>query len=103
VGISTDWSVSPYDYAPATAVIGIAATGAGHPDLHQPVSVRDAIHGLTVGSAAATGRRDIGRLDVGYQADMVLYDRDLYTLAPEAFAKDNPRVVATWLRGEKTG
>jgi predicted amidohydrolase YtcJ len=101
VGISTDWSVSPYDYAPATAVIGIAATGAGHPEMHQPVSVHDAIHGLTVGSAATTGRREIGRLDVGYQADMVVYDRDLYTLAPEAFTKDNPRVVATWLCGEK--
>jgi predicted amidohydrolase YtcJ len=102
VGMSTDFSVSPLEYAPAAIVMGVAATGGGDPTSHQPVSIRDVIHGLTVGSTRTTGKDDTGKLDVGYKADMVVYDQDLYTLAPEKFTKDNPKVLSTWVGGRKT-
>ena len=102
VGISTDFSVSPLAYAPAAVVIGVAATGGGDPKSHPPVSIRDMIHGLTVGSSRTTGKSDTGKLDVGYKADMVVYDQDLYAVAPEKFTKDNPKVLSTWVGGRKT-
>ena len=101
VGISTDFSVSPPQYAPPTVIMRVAATGGGHPKDHQPVSVKEVVHGLTVGSARTTARSDIGRLDVGYKADIVVYDRDLYSLAPEKFTKDTPKVLSTWVGGRK--
>jgi len=102
VGISTDFSVSPIEYAPAAVVMGVAATGGGDPKSHQPVSIRDVIHGLTVGSTRTTGKNDTGKLDVGYKADMVVYDKDLNAVAPEKFTKDNPKVLSTWVGGRKT-
>ena len=99
VGISTDFSVSPLEYTPATAVIGIAATGGGDPATHLPVSVKEVVRGLTAGSAAATSRNDTGVLYPGYKADMVVYDRDLYSVAPEQFTKDPPKVLATYIGG----
>jgi len=102
VGMSTDFSVSPLAYAPATEVIGVAATGGGDPKSHPPVSIRDVIHGLTVGSARTTGKNDTGKLDKGYKADIVVYDKDLYTVSPEKFTKDYPKVLSTWVGGKKT-
>ncbi len=103
VGMSTDWSVSPMQYAPATAVIGVGATGAGQPDTHAPISVPEMIHGFTAGSAATTGQADIGRLDVGYQADMVIFNQPLSAVAPVDFSADNPHVLATYLAGVRVG
>jgi len=102
VGMSTDFSVSPLEYAPAAVIMGVAATGGGDPKSHPPVSVRDVVHGLTVGSTRTTGKDDTGKLDLGYKADMVVYDQDLYTVAPEKFSKDNPKVLSTWVHGRKT-
>lgn len=101
VGISTDFSVSPLAYAPATVVIGVATTGGGDPKAHPPISIRDVVRGLTEGSTKTTGKSDTGKLDVGYKADMVVYDQDLYAVAPEKFTKDNPKVLATWANGRK--
>jgi len=102
VGMSTDFSVSPLEYAPAAVIMGVAATGGGDPKSHPPVSVRDVVHGLTVGSTRTTGKDDTGKLDLGYKADMVVYDQDLYAVAPEKFSKDNPKVLSTWVHGRKT-
>lgn len=101
VGISTDFGVSPIEESPPTAIIGIAATGAGDPKHHVPISVRDVINGLTVGSAATSPKRDVGRLDVGYKADIVVYDRDLYSVPLDEFNKDNPKVLATYINGRQ--
>jgi predicted amidohydrolase YtcJ len=99
VGMSTDWSVSPAQYAPAAAVIGVAVTGAGNPEVHTPLTVQELVHGFTVGSAATTGQQDIGRLEAGHKADMVLFDRSLDSVAPSAFSAENPRVLATYVAG----
>ncbi len=101
VGISTDFGVSPIEESPPTAIIKIAATGAGDPKHHIPLSVRDVINGLTVGSAATSPNRDIGRLDVGYKADIVVYDRDLYSVPLDEFCKSNPKVLATYINGRQ--
>ncbi|MEI6531166.1 MAG: amidohydrolase family protein, partial [bacterium] len=96
VGISTDFSVSPPQYTPVTAVIGVAATGGGNPELHSPISVKEMIRGLTVGSAQTTGSKDVGTLDIGKKADLVVFDQDLYSVAPEKFTQDYPKVLATY-------
>jgi len=85
----------------STAIIKIAATGAGDPMHHVPISIRDVINGLTVGSAETSPKMDIGRLDVGYKADIVVYDRDLYSVPLDEFGKDNPRVLATYINGRQ--
>jgi len=102
VGMSTDFSVSPLAYAPATIVMGVAAAGGGDLESHPPVSIRDVIHGLTVGSTRTTGKKDTGKLDKGYKADMVVYEEDLYEVAPEKFTKESPKLLSTWVGGKKT-
>ncbi|MCX5973319.1 MAG: amidohydrolase family protein [Coprothermobacterota bacterium] len=101
VGISTDFSVSPPQYTPVTAVIGVAATGGGIPELHSPISVKEMIRGLTVGSAQTTGSKDVGTLDIGKKADLVVFNQDLYSVAPEKFTQDYPKVLATYIGGRK--
>lgn len=102
VGMSTDFSVSPLEYAPAAVVMGVAATGGGDPKSHQPISIREVVHGLTVGSTRTTGKDDTGKLDIGNKADMVIYDQDLYAVEPGKFSKDNPKVLSTWVGGRRT-
>ena len=99
VGISTDFSVSPPEYSPATMVIGVAATGGGDPKMHLPLSVKDVVHGFTVGSTATTSRNDTGVLYPGHKADIVVYDQDLYSVPLDKFSKDNPKVLATYVGG----
>jgi predicted amidohydrolase YtcJ len=101
VGISTDFSVSPPEYSPATMVIGVAVTGGGDPKTHLPLSVKEVVHGFTVGSTATTSRNDTGVLYPGYKADMVVYDRDLYSMPLDKFSKDNPKVLATYIGGRQ--
>lgn len=102
VGMSTDFSVSPIQYAPASVVLGVAATGAGNPRDHLPLKVRDVVNGFTVGSARTTGKNDMGKLDVGYKADLVVYEKDLYSVDPEKFSRDYPKLISTWVGGRKT-
>jgi predicted amidohydrolase YtcJ len=99
VGISTDFSVSPPEYSPATMVISVAVTGGGDPETHLPLNVSEVVHGLTVGSTATTSRNDTGVLYPGYKADIVVYDQDLYSVPLDKFSKDNPKVLATYIAG----
>ncbi|MFH0800995.1 MAG: amidohydrolase family protein [bacterium] len=101
VGISTDFSVSPPQYTPASVVIGVAATGGGDPKNHPPISIQEMIRGLTLGSAMTTGKDDVGTLDIGKKADLVVYETDLLTVPPEKLTAAYPRVLSTWLGGRK--
>ena len=40
-------------------------------------------------------------LDIAYKADIVVYNKDLYSVPPEKLTKDNPKVVSTWIGGKK--
>jgi predicted amidohydrolase YtcJ len=101
VGMSTDYAVSPPAYASPTVVMRVAATGEPDPTVHQPVTVRDVVRGFTVGSSRTTGRTDVGLLHVGYRADMVIYDTDLYLVAPRDLSTGHPRVLSTWVSGQR--
>ncbi|NCA71756.1 MAG: hypothetical protein EOM91_17095 [Sphingobacteriia bacterium] len=61
--------------------------------------MRDLIEGFTVNGYATTREARVGRLYPGYKADLVIYEKDLYDVAPEELSKDNPRVLATWVGG----
>ncbi len=66
------------------------------------VNIRDIVHGFTVGSTRTTGQNDTGKLDVGYKADMVVYEKDLYSVSPVKFSRDYPKLLSTWVGGRKT-
>lgn len=100
-GMSTDFSVSPLEDSAPTTIMKLSLSGAGDPAHHKPLSVKDVIQGLTEGSAATSPRRDVGKLAVGYMADFVVYDQDLYSVSPDKFDKDNPKVISTWIGGRK--
>ena len=63
--------------------------------------MKDVIKGFTVAGAATTHMQDIGKLDIGYKADIVVYNKDLYSVPPEELTKDNPKVLSTWISGRK--
>lgn len=102
VGFSTDFSVSPPQYTPATEIIGVSITGGGDPKSHKALTIKDCINGFTIGSAKTTGKTDVGRLDIGYKADIVIFDKDLYGVKPKEFNQKNPKVMATYVNGKKT-
>ncbi len=99
VGMSTDFGVSPLELSAPAKIMNIAMTGGGA--ARTPLAMRDVIDGLSRGSAATTGRDDCGALYPGKKADMVVYGKDLYAVAPEELSKDNPKVLATWISGRK--
>jgi predicted amidohydrolase YtcJ len=100
-GMSTDFSVSPLKLSAPTKVMNIALTGAGDPFHHKPLDLEAVIKGFTRASAATSPRRDIGTLEVGRMADMVVYDQDLYSVPKDEFNEDNPKVISTWIGGRK--
>ena len=67
---------------------------------HERLPLTAALTAYTAGTAHQAGRR-AGTLEVGNDADLVLLDRDVFTV-------DDPRdlgavrVTATWLRGRPT-
>ncbi len=99
VGISTDFSVSPLEYSYPTAIIGIVEKGGAFGG-HAPLSAQETVSCLTIGSARTTGNDDVGTLDIGKKADMVIYDADLFSVSQEEFAKNYPRVLATYIDGQ---
>ncbi len=51
--------------------------------------------------AQSTTLQDIGLLEVGCEADFVVYGKNLYSVSPDMFDRDNPKVVSTWVGGRK--
>ena len=100
-GMSTDFSVSPLELTAPTKVMNIAMTGGGDPENHVPATMKDLITGFSQGSAATTSIPDTGRLEPGYWADLVVYERDLYDLSPEELDSKNPKVLSTWVGGRR--
>ena len=99
VGISTDFGVSPLAVSPPTAIMNISLLGGENPTVIQPLTREDVIRGLTTGSAATAPFKDVGKLTEGYDADMVVYDQDLYSVPTEAITNQTPKVLATYIRG----
>ena len=65
----------------------------------EELTIEQVIDGYTLGSAYAEFKEDTkGRLKPGYVADMVLLDRDIFTISPEDIL--NTKVLQTWVDGE---
>lgn len=101
LAFSTDFASTPLGLCSPQEIMRAALTGAGDPVAHPPLSMHDMIEGFTVGGYATTSARDVGRLDVGYKADIVLFSRDLYSVSPEKLGPANPEVLATWVGGRE--
>lgn len=97
-GISTDFSVSPLNLSPSLSLLKTALQSP-----NSPITLKQAIEGLTTGSAATIPKQDTGTLDIGKWADLVVFDRDLAGV-PAAKLDDPSSVkrVATWVGGRQT-
>jgi len=89
LAIGTDWPVAPLDpslniYAAVTrATLDGKNPGGWVPE--QKLTVAQVIEGYTLGAAyAAFEEREKGSVTVGKLADLVLFDRDPFSVAPEA-------------------
>jgi predicted amidohydrolase YtcJ len=104
LAFGTDWPVEPLNpligiYAAITRqdTLGQPADG-WHPE--QCLTVGEAVYAYTAAAAYAVHNEDWqGKLLPGYVADMVMLDRDIFTIPAKDILKT--RVLATWLEGEK--
>jgi predicted amidohydrolase YtcJ len=71
LSLGTDWPVvstlRPFDVLKN----GLAANG-----VRRALTMPEMIRGYTAGSAATAGRRDLGQLDAGFAADLVVFNRN---------------------------
>lgn len=68
-------------------------------NMKESLTIEEALDAYTIGSAYAEFKEDKkGRLKPGYQADMVLLDRDIFTVSPEEVL--NTKVLKTFVDGE---
>ncbi|MFA7158164.1 MAG: amidohydrolase family protein [Kiritimatiellia bacterium] len=100
VGMSTDFYVSPLAMSPPQVVMSIGMSPAQyHPPTRTPITMNALIRGFTSGSAATTATNDTGTLAAGKKADMVVYNRDLYSVTPQELTNGTVRVLSTWVGG----
>jgi predicted amidohydrolase YtcJ len=89
LAVGTDWPVAPLDprltlYAAVTRATLDGKNPAGWVP-EQKLTVAQVIEGYTMGAAyAAFEEREKGSITIGKLADLVLLDRDPFTVAPEA-------------------
>jgi predicted amidohydrolase YtcJ len=100
LAFSTDYASNTEALSWPTEIMRVALTGGGNPD-NPPLTMRDMIEGFTVGGYATTREANAGRLHIGYNADIVVYEKDLYLVPPAELSKDNPRVLSTWIGGRR--
>lgn len=101
--LSSDWSVStlnPFEII-ETAVTRRARLGEGarEPFLpEQALSVEECVLGYTANAAAACWRGDLsGRLKVGFSADLIVLDQDIFACEPQAIG--DTKVLLTLFKG----
>ena len=102
VGMITDFTVSPLAYTPAAKVISVAVNSGGKPEHHKAPSLRNMIHGFSYSSNATTPSKDLGKLEKGFKADMVVYEKDFYEIPNEQITAVYPKVKSVWIAGRKT-
>jgi predicted amidohydrolase YtcJ len=100
LAFGSDWSVAPMD-----PILGIYAAvtrrtlDGKHPDgwiPEQKISVKEALRAYTTGGAYGVfAERRRGRLRPGFKADLVLLDRDLTRIPPEAIERVAVRTTVT--------
>lgn len=100
LAFSTDYASNTEALSWPTEIMRVALTGDGNL-YNQPLTMRDMIEGFTTGGYATTREANVGKLHIGYKADMVVYEKDLYLVPPAQLSKDNPRVLSTWIAGRR--
>jgi predicted amidohydrolase YtcJ len=98
----SDWPVSSPDPLRGVHVAvnrALPGSGAGAFLPEQRLGLATALRAYTSGSAFVNHLDDTGVLRAGYQADLVVLDRDPRTGPPEEIA--DSRVALTYLRGER--
>jgi len=100
---SSDWGVSTLNPFPImqTAVTRRPEDKPDHPVFlpEQRISVEDVVKGYTVNAAAGAWReKDTGSLSAGKFADLIVLDRDIYSVDPEAIGETE--VLLTMLGGK---
>ena len=101
--VSSDWGVSTLNPFPImqTAVTRKPEGKPDHPVFlpEQCIGVEDVVKGYTVNAAAGAWRdRDTGSLTAGKFADLIVLDRDIYTVDPDAIG--DTEVLLTMLAGQ---
>jgi predicted amidohydrolase YtcJ len=103
VAFGSDSPVEPFDPLKGihAAVTRRRADGSPGPEGWYPaarLTLDEAIRGYTQGPAYAAGMEDrLGKIAPGYLADLVAFDRDLYSIAPDDLL--NAQVVGTMVGG----
>jgi predicted amidohydrolase YtcJ len=103
LAFGSDWCVAPID--PLTGIYAAVTRrpiDGSHPAgwvPEQKISVQDAVHAYTVGSACASFQDHIkGSLETGKLADLVVLSRDIFTIEPAQIA--DTKTDITILGGE---
>jgi len=96
----SDWDISTYNPFRAFQVAVTRADRAGQKPLNidERIPLETAIDAYTIYAAYAMKQDKItGSLEVGKRADLVVLDRDIFTIDPEAI--EDTKVLATYLDG----
>lgn len=103
--ISSDWGVTtfePFQIMQCAVTRQSPITGEAGP-AHTPqhrISIEDAVKGYTINAAHAAWRDDCtGSLSVGKYADLIILDRDLFSISPYEIAET--QVLLTLLEGRE--
>jgi len=103
--ISSDWGVTTFEpfqimQCAVTRQSPITGeTGPAHTPQHR-ISIEDAVKGYTINAAHAAWRDDCtGSLSVGKYADLIILDRDLFSISPYEIAQT--QVLLTLLEGRE--
>ena len=101
--LSSDWAVTSLNPFPiiATAVLRQPVPKRSAALLPaERITVEQAVLGYTVHAASACWRSSYtGQITRGYSADLILLDRDIFTINPYDIAETN--VVLTWFQGRE--
>jgi predicted amidohydrolase YtcJ len=100
----SDWPVNPPE--PIGGIHGMVNRTAWSPDGDAPeplvpeqaLTLEEALHAYTEGSARVSYRQDVGSVLVGSQADLVVLDRNPFLAPAEEIGA--AEVAQTWLAGE---
>ncbi|MGF7163116.1 hypothetical protein FHS85_004774 [Rhodoligotrophos appendicifer] len=103
--VSSDWGVStlnPFEIMAVAVTRKPPRKFSNHPVFlpEERITVEDVVRGYTLDAAASAWRSaDTGSLGLGKFADLIILDRDIFTIAPEELA--DTQVLLTLLAGQE--
>ncbi|GAB4213675.1 MAG: hypothetical protein Fur007_08360 [Rhodoferax sp.] len=101
LAFSSDFASNSIALSWPTEIMRVALTGGANPQSNAPLALRDLIQGFTQAGYASARAYGLGTLEVGKQAGIVVYEKDLSTVPATELGKDNPKVLSTWVAGQK--